>query len=59
MASDTPPVKEAMVDGETGMFVDFFDQVSLVEKTCQLLDGQRYAKNWERRHVSISLINTI
>ena len=39
VASDTPPVKEAMVDGETGMFVDFFDQVGLVEKTCQLLDG--------------------
>ena len=39
-ASDTPPVKEAMVDGETGLFVDFFDQVGLVEKTCQLLDDE-------------------
>ena len=38
VASDTPPVKEAMVDGETGLFVDFRDQVGLVEKTCQLLD---------------------
>lgn len=25
VASDTDPVKEAMVDGETGLFVDFFD----------------------------------
>ena len=38
VASDTLPVKEAMVDGETELFVDFFDQVGLVEKTCQLLD---------------------
>ena len=40
VASDTPPVKEAMVDCETGLFVDFFDQVGLVEKTCQLLDDE-------------------
>jgi len=40
VASDTPPVKETMVDGETGLFVDFFDQVGLVEKTCQLLDDE-------------------
>ena len=33
VASDTPPVKEAMVDGETGMFVDFFDQYDL-KRTC-------------------------
>jgi glycosyltransferase involved in cell wall biosynthesis len=40
VASDTAPVKEAMVDGETGLFIDFFDQVGLVEKTCQLLDDK-------------------
>ena len=37
VASDTAPVKDAMVDGQTGFFVDFFDRVGLVEKTCQLL----------------------
>ena len=40
VASDTPPVKVAMMDGETGLFVDFFDQVGLVEKTCRLLDDE-------------------
>jgi len=40
VASDTAPVKEAMVDGQTGLFVDFFDRVGLVEKTCQLLDDK-------------------
>ena len=37
VASDTDPVKEAMVDGETGLFVDFFDQSALVTQTCRLL----------------------
>jgi glycosyltransferase involved in cell wall biosynthesis len=40
VASDTPPVKEAMVDGETGLFVEFFDHVGLFEKTCQLLHDE-------------------
>ena len=41
VASDTPSVKEAMVDGETGGGgVEFFDQIGLVEKTCQLLDDE-------------------
>ena len=59
VTSDTPPVKEAMVDGETGLFVDFFDQVSLVEKPANCLMMQRCAKNWELRHASISLITMI
>ena len=45
VASDTAPVKDAMVDGQTGFFVDFFDRVGLVEKTCQLLFDTACAKN--------------
>ena len=52
VASDTAPVKEAMVDGETGLFIDFFDQVSC-------LTIKRCAKNWVRRHASISLTTMI
>jgi hypothetical protein len=60
VASDTPPVKEAMVDGETGLFVDFFDQVGLVEKPVSCLMTKRRAKkNWARTHASTSLITTI
>ena len=44
VTSDTAPVKEAMVDGQTGLFVDFFDRVGLVEKTCQLLDDKALRK---------------
>ena len=43
-ASDTPPVKEAMVDGETGLFVEFFDQVGLVEKPVSCSMTKRCAK---------------
>ena len=38
LASDTAPVKEALVDGETGVMVDFFDRQTLVKELCRLLD---------------------
>ena len=59
VASDTPPVKEAMVDGERGLFVEFFDLVGLVEKPVSCLMTKHCAKkNWARTHASISLITT-
>jgi len=59
VASDTPPVKETMVDGETGLFVDFFDQVGRLKKPVSCLMTKRCAKNWARPHASVSLITTI
>lgn len=44
VASDTPPVKEAMADGERGLFVEFFDLVGLVEKPVSCLMTKRCAK---------------
>lgn len=39
VASDTAPVREAIVDGQTGVLVDFFDQKKLIDATCTLLDA--------------------
>lgn len=38
VASATPPVLEALKDGETGALVDYFDQKALVDRICALLD---------------------
>lgn len=38
IASDTPPVREVMRDGETGRLVDFFSRGDLVDRVCELLD---------------------
>ena len=37
VTNDTDAVKEAMVDGKTGLFVNFFDQSALVVQTYRLL----------------------
>lgn len=39
VASDTAPVREAIISGQTGILVDFFDQTKLIEETCALLDS--------------------
>lgn len=39
VASDTAPVREAVIEGQTGVLVDFFDRKGLVDKTCALLDS--------------------
>ena len=36
VASDTAPVKEAIVDEENGALVDFFDPLALADKVNQL-----------------------
>lgn len=38
VASDTPPVKEAIHNNETGCLIDFFDVSGLADTVCQLLD---------------------
>lgn len=41
VASDTAPLREAIIDGETGVLVDFFDPDSLAQKVCDLLEDPR------------------
>lgn len=38
VASNTPPLEEAIFDDETGVLVDFFDHEALCAKICALLD---------------------
>lgn len=38
VASDTPPVREAIVHDETGRLVSFFDRGALADAVCDLLD---------------------
>lgn len=49
VASDTQPLKEAIVHNETGLLTNFFDPASLVECVIKLLDNpkerQRLGKN--------------
>ena len=40
VASDTPPVREAIQDGVTGRLVDFFDAQALASQVCALLDDK-------------------
>ena len=38
VASDTPPLHEAITHGETGKLVNFFDKAALASEVCELLD---------------------
>ena len=38
VASDTAPVREVIVDGETGRLVDFFAKDALVDRICELAE---------------------
>jgi len=38
VASDTKPLHEAIIDGETGRLVNFFDSEAIVHEVCSLLD---------------------
>ncbi|TFL18416.1 glycosyltransferase family 4 protein [Jannaschia formosa] len=54
VASDVPPVREAMTDGETGLLTDFFDPPALAEKVSAVLaEPERFAHLGKaaRRHV--------
>ncbi|MEM6340069.1 MAG: glycosyltransferase family 4 protein [Pseudomonadota bacterium] len=37
VASDVPPVREAVTDGETGLLVDFFQPEQIAERVCDVL----------------------
>ena len=39
LASDTAPLREAIIDGETGALVDFFDPAALSSKVNELLEN--------------------
>ena len=39
VASDTPPLHEVIEHGKTGCLVDFFDQESLADEVCSLLEN--------------------
>ena len=39
VASDTQPLKEAIVHNETGLLIDFFDSKALVEGVVKLLES--------------------
>ena len=41
VASDTPPLHEVIKHGETGCLVNFFDQESLANEVCTLLEDQK------------------
>ncbi len=40
VASDTAPLREAIVHGETGRLVDFFDHQALAGEVCELLEAE-------------------
>ena len=60
VAGDTQPLKEAIVEGETGWLVDFFSSAQLADRVCELLEdapqraalGAR-AREFARRHYDL------
>ena len=44
VASDTPPLKEAIVDHQTGRLVDFFDSSALAKTVDEVLDNPQEAQ---------------
>ncbi len=54
VASDVPPVREAMRHGETGILVDFFDPEAIAKGVCGVLSdpqGHQHLGKAARRHV--------
>lgn len=43
VASDTPPVREAMVEGESALFCDFFDPAGIARRIGEALDNRELA----------------
>ena len=44
VASDTPPLHEAIQNNETGRLVNFFDVAALTEQVCHLLENSEERK---------------
>lgn len=53
MASDTPPVREMVRNGENGVLFDFFNVDALAELTNQLLDRRDEYKVLGRQATAI------
>jgi glycosyltransferase involved in cell wall biosynthesis len=55
VASDTKPLHEAIIDGETGQLVDFFDHTKLTSQICNLLEdpGERKRLGLNARNFAI------
>lgn len=63
VASDTPPVREAIVHGETGRLADFFDVAGLADEVCCLLEDPAArarlgtaAREHARRHYDLRTV---
>ncbi|MGI9212954.1 MAG: glycosyltransferase family 4 protein [Methylococcaceae bacterium] len=63
VASDTAPLREAIIMGETGRLVDFFDSKALSEEVCRLLDAKEerarlgaQARQFAREHYDLNRI---
>lgn len=54
VGSRTPPVEEVLVEGENGIYTDFFNKDEIVEKVCMLLEDEE-----QRRHLSQGARRTI
>ncbi len=63
VASDTPPVREAIQDGETGVLVDFFDSEQLASEIDRLLSDSSerlrlggHAREWALRNYDLKQV---
>ncbi len=63
VASDTAPLREAIVAGETGRLVDFFDPSGLAQQVCELLADPaaraglgRRAREFAREHYDLQRV---
>jgi glycosyltransferase involved in cell wall biosynthesis len=63
VASDTPPLREAIRHGETGRLVDFFDVAALADEICALLDDPQArlrlgasARAWARERYDLASV---
>ncbi len=63
VASDTAPLREAIVHGETGRLVDFFDCAALTDQVCALLEDPaervrlgRQARAFARDHYDLKSV---
>ena len=54
VASNTPPLKEAIIDGQTGRLVDFFDGVALAKVVNELLS--KNARVFAQQHYDLQTV---
>lgn len=61
VASDTAPVREFVLHGETGLLTPFFDPAALADRVLETLEGgpavqdrRRKARAWAERHLAMA-----